>query len=75
MKLLRAKAGWITFFLVATIPATFLSTLHSFYLEKSLSSLQQPYSSKIFISLKTGELLFRDIIRGEFKAKENNLGI
>lgn len=75
MKLLRERVGWITIFLVAAILAIFLSMLYTLYLQKNLSSFQQPYASKIFTSFKTGELLSGDILRGEFKAKENNLGI
>ncbi len=67
--------GWISLFIAAFLLATFVLILHALYLEKSLSSLRQSYPSSIFTGFKTGELLSGDLIRGEFKAKENNLGI
>ena len=67
--------GWITFFIIVALLAIFASVLHIFYLEKSLSSFKQSYTSSIFTSFKTGELLSGDTIRGEFRAKDNNLGI
>jgi len=75
MKLLRKTVGWITIFIVPALLAILVSMLHVFYLDKSPSSFKEFYSASIFTSFKTGELFSGDTIRGEFRAKENNLGI
>jgi len=75
MKLLKETYRWITFLIIAAILAILISVAHVFFLEQNFSSLRQPYSSSIFTSLKSGELLSGNVIRGEFKTKENNLGI
>lgn len=64
----------LSFILIGII--SFLSVL--FYLnfrDKSFTTLQKTYSFSTFLTYKSGELMKGDIVTGQFRAVENNLGI